>query len=151
MLHLVIVECNPETKVGVQALRCKISNSKSAMFDNCVSKMMEHIAITMMLITDQGETYDNLMKDTFNAFLTVLNTEFHPHFSLEMMEWQGGTNVCTYEDLAEVAKTIYNNMFTAGTWDAVDPKDARIMALSTQLEEISKSISPTSAPVPPTY
>ena len=105
----------PETKVGVQVLRDKISNTKSVMFDNDVSRMMEHIASTMILITDQGETHDDLMKDSFNALLTVHNTEFHQHFSLEMMEWQGGTKVYTYEDLAKMAKTIYNNMVTTGT------------------------------------
>ena len=69
----------------------------------------------MILITDQGETHDNLMKDSFNALLNVPNTEFHQYFSLEMMGWQGGTKVHTYEDLAEMAKTIYNNMITTGT------------------------------------
>ena len=82
MLHLEIVECNPETKVGSQVLRDKISNSKSAMFDNDVSKMMEHIASTMILVTDQGETHDNLMKDTFNALLTAPSKGIHRHFSL---------------------------------------------------------------------
>ena len=151
MLCLVMVECNPETKVGVQVLRDKISNTKSAMFDHDISRMMEHIASTMILITDQGETHDNLMKDSFNALLTVPNTEFHQCFSLEMMGWQGGTKVYTYEDLAEMAKTIYNNMVTTGTWDAVDSKDARIMALTTQLEVLSKSTSPKSVPSQPTY
>ena len=37
MMWLVMVECDPETKVGVQVLREKISNTKSAMFDNDVS------------------------------------------------------------------------------------------------------------------
>ena len=67
------------------------------------------------------------------------------------MGWQGGTKAHTYEDLAEMAKTIYNNMVTTGTWDAVDAKDARIMALSDQLEVLSKSTSPKSVPSQPTY
>ena len=151
MLYLVMVECNPETKVGVQVLRDKISNTKSAMFDHDAPRMMEHIASAMILITDQGETHDNPMKDYFNALLTVPNTEFHQYFSLEMMGWQGGTKVYAYEDLAEMAKTIYNNVVTTGTWDAVDSKDARIMALTTQLEVLSKSTSPKSVPLPSTY
>ena len=68
-----------------------------------------------------------------------------------MMGWQGGTKFHTYEELAEVAKTIHNNMVTKGTWDAVDPKKARTMALNTQLEELSKSTSSKSMPFPATY
>ena len=67
---------------------------------------MEHAASTMMIITYQDEIHDDLMKDAFNALLKVLNTDFHQCFSLEMMGWQGGTKVYTYEDVAEVAKTI---------------------------------------------
>ena len=67
------------------------------------------------------------------------------------MGWQEGTKVRTFEDLAEVAKNVCNNVVTTGTWDAVDPKDARVIALSTQLEELYKSTSPKHVPVPPTY
>jgi len=121
------------------------------MFDNDASRMTEHVASTMILITDQGETHNKSMKDSFNAFLTVPNADFHQHFSLEMMGWQGGTKACTYEDLAKMAKTICNNVVTTGSWDAVDAKDARVMDLSTQLELLSKSTSPNSVPSQPTY
>ena len=84
-LCLAMVECDPETKVGTQVLRDKISNSKSDVLDNDVSKIIEHAASTMLLVADQGETHDNSMKDTFNALLTVLSTEFRQSFSLETM------------------------------------------------------------------
>ena len=98
--------------------------------------MLEHISSTMTNITDLGETHDNLMKDTFDALLSAPNTEFHQYFSLQKLSWQGGTKQFTYDELAHLAKTIYNNMVSSGAWDAVDPKDAKIMALSTQLQQL---------------
>ena len=42
MLCVVMVECDPERK----------TNAKSAIFDNDMSKMLEHSASTMILIAD---------------------------------------------------------------------------------------------------
>ena len=43
MAHLIVLERNPETKVGVQDLRSKISSTKSSMFRNNVPDMLEHM------------------------------------------------------------------------------------------------------------
>ena len=110
MAYLIVVECNPETKVGVQILRDSISNAKSSLFAHDVSDMLEHIASTMTNVTDLGETHENLMKDTFDALLTAPNTEFHQRFSLQKLSWQGGTKQFTCDELAHLAKTIYNNV-----------------------------------------
>ena len=42
-----------------------------------------------------------------------------------------------YETLAELAKSIYNNMILNGSWNAINPKDAQIMALTTKVNELS--------------
>ena len=44
---IVVLECNPETKVGVQILRSQITGAKSSMFSNNVPDMLEHIASTI--------------------------------------------------------------------------------------------------------
>ena len=151
MLHLVIVECNPEMKFGIQVLWDEIPNSKSVMFDNGVSKIMEQKASTTILIADQVETHDDSMKENVNDLLMVPSTEFYQHLGFETMGCQRGTIVCTCEDLAEVAKTIFNDVVTTGAWDEAEPKDSHFMALSTQLEEFFKSISPNLVRVPHAY
>ena len=100
----------------------------------------------MELITDQEESHDNLMKDTFDALLTVPNTQFNQYFALEKLSWQGGTKSYTYETLADLAKSIYNNMIINGTWNAVDPKDAQIMALATKVDELTTNKDVTKKP-----
>ena len=77
-------------------------------------------------------------------------TEFLQYFNLEMMGWQGGTKMYAHGELIEVAKTICNSIINSGAWHAVDPNDGRLVALNTQLEELSKSVLPEPAPAQPT-
>ena len=87
MLHLEIVQCNPEMKVGVQVLWDKKTNAKVEMLDNYVSKNLECMESAMILITDKGETHDNLMTCAFDALLKVSKTNFRQNFLLE--SWNG--------------------------------------------------------------
>ena len=73
---IIIGICNLETKVGVQVLRNKIAETKSATFKHKILDMLEHIKSTIDLIKKMGETHDNLLKDTFRALLTAPNTRF---------------------------------------------------------------------------
>ena len=77
--------CNPETKVGAQSLRDKITEAKSATFKHKIPDMLEHIKSTTDLIEDMGETHDNLLKDTFSALLTAPNAHFTQFFEHEKM------------------------------------------------------------------
>jgi len=124
MAYLIVLECNPETKISVQVLRNLISSTKASEYSNNIPDILQHISSTMDKIVEMGETHDNLMKNTFDALLTAPNTVFHQYFTLEKMSWQGGTKTYTFDQLSEVAKTIYNNMVSNGTWNDVDPKDA---------------------------
>ena len=72
-----MMECNPQTKVRMQVLQDWISRVKSPVFGNDVSKILEHIASTMELITNQEETYDSLIKDIFDVLLTALNIQYY--------------------------------------------------------------------------
>ena len=77
MAFIIILECNPETKVSVQVLRNQISGTKASAFSNNIPDMLQHIAGTMDKIIELGETYDNLIKDTFDALLSAPNMVFH--------------------------------------------------------------------------
>ena len=85
------------------------------------------------------ETHDNLLKDTFDDLLTVPNTICRNYFELENVSWQGGTKTYTYDQLAEVAETTHNDVVSNGTWDSIDHKDAQIMALHTNIDELTKT------------
>ena len=139
MACLVALECNSETKVGVQVLRSKITGTKSSMFSNNTPDTLECISSTIDAILEIGETHGNLLKDTFDELLTAPNTTCRQHFELEKMSWQGGTKTHTCDQLAEVSKTMCNYVVSNGTWDAIDHKDAQIMALHTKIDELTKT------------
>ena len=130
---------NLETKVGVQSLWDKITGAKSATFRHKIPDVLEHIKSTMDLIEDMGKTHDNLLKDTFGAFLTAPNSRFIQFFEHEKMLFEAGKHY-DYDTLDSVAKTVCNNMCTNKTWDTVDLKDAKILALRTEITEIKEEL-----------
>ena len=97
IVYLISAEHNPETKVCMQVLRNAISSTKSSLHDNNISDMLENVTSVMTRIRDLWETHDNLMKDTFESLLTATNTEFHQHFALQKLIWQGDTKTLTFE------------------------------------------------------
>ena len=97
MACLTVLECSPETKVGVQVLRSNIDGAKSLTLSNNVPVMLDHVESAMGTILEMGEAHGNLLKGDFDALLTALNTAYHQHFELEKMSWQGGTKVRTHD------------------------------------------------------
>ena len=51
----------------------------------------------------------------------------------------------TFDNLCTAARSKYNNMDASGEYTRVDPKDAKILALTTRLESLKKSTAPNSA------
>ena len=74
-----------------------------------------------------------MIKDTFEALLIAPNTEFYQNFAFEKLSWQGGTKTFKFEELSHLAKTMCNDVASSNEWDAVNPKDTTMMALSTQV------------------
>lgn len=61
IVKIIMDACNPDTKVGFQALRDKIAKTKSSAFYYYITKMLEHISGTYETIVDPRETYDSLL------------------------------------------------------------------------------------------
>ena len=83
MEFLIELECKLETKASVQVLRDQISSAKVLALNSNIPDMLEHITSVMVRIREIGETHDNLMKDAFDALLTIPNTACHQYFQPE--------------------------------------------------------------------
>ena len=69
--------------------------------------MLEHISGAYETIVDLGETYDNLLENTFNTLLTTPNTRFNQNVSLQNLSWKGGNASCDFYSLArQVSQSI---------------------------------------------
>jgi hypothetical protein len=77
MSYLLMDTYNSETKVSIQILRNKITGIKSADFGYEIPKMLDHILSMMDLITELDEIYDSLLKNIFEALLSVPNFKFY--------------------------------------------------------------------------
>ena len=53
------------------------------------------------------------------------------------MLWEAGKNY-NFNTLDNVTKTVRNNMCTNKIWSTVDLKDAKILALYTEIKEVKK-------------
>ena len=100
---------------------------------------MECIKTQHKLINEAEGTHDNIVRDTFNAILSTSNSLFHQYFSLKIMAQEDGTDIQA-EESWESATSICNNMKASSEQNKVDPKDAKIMALTTQVSKLEKGI-----------
>ena len=76
-------------------------------------------------------------KGLMTILLETRLTLFYQCFSLKKMAWEDGTNIQA-EELWESATSIYNNIKASGKWSKVDLKDAKIIALTTQVSKLKR-------------
>ena len=98
MLKLLIDECNPSIRVGVESLKLKIESTRLQQHNNDASKCVQSIQTNCRLMLEAEGAHDNLTRDIFNALLSSNNTNFHNYFNLEKMKWQSGKEY-EYEEL----------------------------------------------------
>ena len=137
ILWILLKICNPSTRVGVAELKEDLRKTTSAKFQHNVKLMTDHLSSKYRNIQEKGQTHEDYLLDVFNALASVPNQDFAAHIRDERREWElGGTK--TADELISESVTIYNNAVSAGRWEAKDPKDAKILALTTRLEELEK-------------
>lgn len=135
MLWLLLQACNPSTRVGISELKTDLRNATSAKFQHNVKKLTDFMSSKYREIEEKGQTHQDYQLDLFNALQTVPNPDFASRIRDERQAWEIGGNKQPNQIIAE-ALTIYNNAVSANRWDDKDPKDAKIMALTTQVEQL---------------
>ena len=76
-----------------------------------------------------------MILDVFNSFKIVPNPDFAAHVCDERKKWEFGGDKDVDMIMSE-ALVICNNAITANRWQTTDPKDAKILALTTQVEKL---------------
>ena len=146
MLWLLLQACNPSTRVGVSELKTDLRNATSAKFQHDVKKLTDFMSSKYREIEEKGQEHQDYQLDLFNALQTVPNPDFAAFIRDERQAWEIGGEKRPNQIIAE-ALTIYNNAVTANRWDNKDPKDAKIMALTTQVEQLVEAQKQYSAMV----
>ena len=135
MLKLIVDMVNPLTRVGIDNLMKKIEGSTLAKYNNDVDDMLESMQTTYDKIINDGYTYPHYIRYLFAALLSGANVEFTRTIQRLKDSWDTGEDI-TPEKLVDTATSKFNNMMEDKTWMKKDPKDAKIAALTTLVEQL---------------
>ena len=137
MLQVLIDIVKPSLRAGVADLKEKLRHSKLATFGYDVTKMTDKMESTYKEILTQGQTHEDYILDLFRALLTGKNEIFHRFIQDKEGEYETGLDL-TPEVLTQLATTRYNNMVAKSKWKSGESKDAKIVALTTKLDNLEK-------------
>jgi hypothetical protein len=144
MLLLLLLKADPSTNVGIENHRKAIENAKLQKHDNNVSELISHLQTNFNHIISNGGSYeqDTYRRHVITALLSGPNASFNDFIGRINEDVKSGTGYhakITTDELFTAAERFYNNEVSEERWTAVDPKDARIMALATEIEKLKQS------------
>lgn len=145
MLKILVDILKPRLKVGLKEFKLIIGKANAKKYENDPIEMLNAMerAYNEIAVSHNG-TYDNYMDDLFRALKTFPNRIFVDYVTRLKDDWEADDDVDTKESEIDNAVTKvrnkYNNMKARETWDYVDPADAKIMALATNLESLQKQL-----------
>ena len=140
MLHILIAGVNPSTRVGVSDLKSIIRSTKLVQFQYNVVEMCDSIMTNYELIGERGGRHEDIVLDLFDALLSGKNDVFNRFVERSRDDWEVGSDI-THDSLVSMSVTKYNNMVKLGRWKQAEPKDATIVALTTQIRNLENKIS----------
>ena len=88
-------------------------------------------------ISPRGETYDLFQYHMFDCHIFAKISDFGTSTKRVQKDISSGTGKYkeyTAQMILETAKKIYLNMITTSDWDKVDPRDAQMIALLTNMK-----------------
>ena len=144
MLHILVASVNPSTRVGVSDLKSIIRSTKLVQFQYNVVDMCDSIISNYEMIIERGGKHEDIVLDLFDALLSGKNDVFNRFVERSRDDWEVGSDI-THDSLVNMCVTKYNNMVKLGRWKQTEPKDATIVALTTQVKNLENRISHASS------
>ena len=88
-----------------------------------------------LLITELNDRHDDMVLDTYTVLLSEKTDIFNNFVQRGKDDWELGKDQ-NFEDVMENTTVKYNNMVKQKIWTQTDPKDAKILALTTLNNEL---------------
>ena len=144
MLKILVDIVKPSLKVGLKEFKDVISKANAKAYNNDPLEMLDAMENAYDEITiNRQSTYDQYMDDLFKALKTFTNRVFVDFVTRLEDEWETDVTEDTpakIDHFIQMVRTKYNNMKSRRKWEIVDPADAKILALSTQLQEVQQQL-----------
>ena len=143
MLKILMDILKPSLKIGLKEYKNVLKNANGKKYQNNVIEMLDVMEAAYDEITvTHGKTYDSYMEDLFSSLKTFPNRLFTDYVIRIEDDWEAD-NTNDLDDIDELilkVRTKFNNMVNSEKWDYVDPADAKIMALTTSLDDVKKQL-----------
>jgi len=137
MMFLLFQKTNPSTVVGLDSVLKQIESAKLGDHTNDVDAMLTAIECYYKVLRNNKRAPEHYRRLLLNALATGPNHYFNKFIQRieDDVESGIGANAAIIpESLITAARTKYNNMDQKGIWNKVDPRHAKIMALTTMVE-----------------
>ena len=139
IIKIIVYRIRPSTKVQLLQLQHHIESSRLTQYGNDVNDMLNAMEDSYNQIVTCGRSYGNYTLRIFQALLDdemSKNPDFRAAILREKTDWELGRANVTSDSLILLARTLVNNL--KGTrggnkWDALDPREQRLMALTAKL------------------
>jgi hypothetical protein len=139
MLFLIYTHIDPDTVVGLDAVEKKLENATLGKYKNDVSEMLKDMELNYKILKDNGKAPEKYRKLLLDALISGPNHTFNMFVQRIIDDIESGIGAManvTADQIVVACRTRYNNMHERGLWDKVSPRDAQIMALTTQLNQL---------------
>ena len=127
---------DPNIVIGIEVLRAKLESVKLHSFGNNVDAMLTDMEENYVKILENHSTCKSILRYCLNALLSVTNAKFNAFIERikDDIDSQTGLNkTMSFDKLCTAAHSKYNNMDACDEYSKVDPKDAKILALTIRL------------------
>lgn len=137
--------CKPSLKVDMTAQKALIRGATAEKYKNDVNAFLDAVVHAYDEITvKRGQTMDDFVECFFQGLKSFKNRDFHNHVCTKQTEWRASTDPDTRQSIDVLVadfRNLYVNLNSAKEWGVVDPADAKLLALSTQVSELQSQLA----------
>lgn len=139
MVFLIYQTIDPNTTVGLDNILKKLEKAKLGDFNNNVTDMLKAMKTWRLTLKENNSDPENYRRLLLDALLTGPNHTYNSFIQRIVDDVESGIGAnahITADALIVASSSKYNNMDDKEMWAAVDPRDATLMALATELKDI---------------
>ena len=144
MLFLALNKYDPSVVVGVECLRIKLETIRLHAYKNNVKELSKDFQRTVKDIRRLGGTCESTRRYLMTALMSGPNAKFNSYIDRindDIEAKSGPYKDFTVESIMSAATTKYETMDRTGDWSKVDPRDAKLLALTTEASSLKEEVS----------
>ena len=142
MMFLIFQKTQPSTIVGLDSYLKKLENCKAGDHSNDIDKMLTHMESNFEVLREHNKAPDNYRRLLLDALGTGPNNSFNLYVDRIKDDIDSGLGLHSHiepESIIIACRQKYTNMVELKEWNKVDPRDAQLMTLVTQLQLLTST------------